>query len=333
MIRRKRGEFMSSAQADFLQFVRRSKLFVPVNREKFVAKAWARGADCITLDLEDSIPPGEKDSARKLVKDVLPIVRRGGAEVQVRINREFEAEDLDAVIIPGLTGVMIPKCESAEEIQRLDGMVTRLERERGFQEGQIDFDLIVETARGIVHLESIAASSPRVVQISVGSVDLTLDMGYTRSAELTFSQFFYPASRLLFAARAAKVQACGLLPQNNVDFTNISAGREVMFQACRNSFMTGYLGTSTIHPAWCEPINKGFKASVEEVEKARRVKEALEEAYRKGLGSIAVDGRMVDVANLKQVNNVLKRAEVTARREREKEAAMAAAGGIPKEAR
>jgi len=321
---------MSPAQVDFLQLVRRSKLFVPVNREKFLAKAWTRGADCITLDLEDSIPPGEKDSARKLVKDVLPVVRRGGAEVQVRINRELEAEDLDAIIIPGLTGVMIPKCESAEEIQRLDGMVTRLEGNRGFREGQIQFDLIVETARGIVQMESIASSSPRVVQISVGAVDLALDMGYTRSADLTFSQFFYPASKLLFAARAARVQACGLLPQNNVDFTNISASREAMFQACRNSFMTGYLGTSTIHPAWCEPINEGFKPSLDEVEKARRVKDALEEAYRKGLGSIAVDGRMVDVANLKQVNNVLRRAEAIARREEEKAAALAAAGGIPK---
>ncbi|MBA4422707.1 MAG: hypothetical protein C0390_06330, partial [Syntrophus sp. (in: bacteria)] len=85
---------MAGVQDRFLTLVRRSKLFVPVNREKFVAKAWTRGADVIILDLEDAIAPSDKASARKLVKDVIPIVNKGGAEVQVRFNRDFEEEDL-----------------------------------------------------------------------------------------------------------------------------------------------------------------------------------------------------------------------------------------------
>jgi|UniRef100_A0A7V3JAG4 citrate lyase subunit beta/citryl-CoA lyase len=312
---------------DPLLLVRRSKLFVPVNREKFVIKAWTRGADCIILDLEDSIPPSEKDSARKMIRDAIPVVKRGGAEIIVRINREFEEEDLDAAVCLELTGVMIPKCESAEEIQRLDEMVSKLEREREIIEGKIQFDLIIETAPGITHMESIALSSSRVVQMSIGAVDLSCDMGYVRSEELNFDQFFYPASKLLFAARAAKVQACGLWPQNKVDFTNISASHEDMVQACRRSYMMGYFGTSTIHPAWIEPINEGFKPSSREVELARKMKDALEEAYRQGRGSVAFDGRMIDVANLKHVNNILRRAEAIAKREEEKAKAMAEARG------
>jgi citrate lyase subunit beta/citryl-CoA lyase len=100
-----------------------------------------------------------------------------------------------------------------------------------------------------------------------------------------------------------------------------------MLQACRRSFQRGYLGSSTIHPAWCRPLNEGFKYSPAELEFARRVKAALEEAYQKGEGSVAVNGRMVDVANLKQVQKILERAEAIARREAEKETAMAAAGG------
>jgi citrate lyase subunit beta/citryl-CoA lyase len=313
---------------DPLKLVRRSKLFVPVNREKFVTKAWTRGADCIILDLEDSIPPLEKSTARKRVKEVIPIVGKGGAEVQVRINREFEEEDLDAILFPGLTAVMIPKCESEEEILRLDQMITRLEKERGMPAGKIQFDLIIETARGIVNMENIVAASPRIVQASIGEVDLTLDMGFIRSPDLNVDQFFYPSSKLLYAAKAAGVQASGLWPQNRGGFTDTSLTEEVMLQVCRRSFQMGYLGSATIHPAWCRPINEGFKPSPSELEFARKVKTALEDAYRKGLGSAAVDGGMVDVANMKQVQKILERADAIARREADKEAALAAAGGL-----
>jgi len=310
-----------------LKLVRRSKLFVPVNREKFVAKAWTRGADCIILDLEDSIPSAEKSAARKMVREVMPMVSKGGAELQVRINREFEEEDLDAILFPGLTAVMIPKCESAEELQRLDRMVTQLEKERGIPEGKIQFDLIIETAPGIVNMESIVAASPRIVQASVGEVDLTQDMGFIRSADLNVDQFFYASSRLLFAAKAAGVQASGLWPQNRGGFTDTSLSEEVMLQVCRRSFQMGLLGSATIHPAWCHPINAGFKPTPPELDFARKIKVALEDAYHKGLGSVAVDGTMVDVANMKQVQKLLARAEAIARREAEKEAALAAAGG------
>ncbi len=302
-------------------------MFIPVNREKFIAKGWTRGADCIILDLEDSIPPREKSSARKLVKDALPAVSKGGAEVEVRINRELEAEDLEAVIFPALTAVMIPKCESAEEIRRLDQMVTQLEKQRGIAAGKIQFDLIMETARGIVNMEAIVAASPRIVQASVGGVDLIADMGWTYSPELTFEQFSYSASRLLMATKSAGVQASGLWPQKGANFTETTLSEEVMLQACRKSYQMGYLGASTIHPAWVRPINEGFKPPAAELEMARKVKAALEEAYRKGEGSAAVGGRMVDVANLKQVRKILDRAEAIARREAEKEAALARAGG------
>lgn len=317
---------MLSVQDKILRLVRRSKLFIPVNREKFVAKAWTRGADCLILDLEDSIPPSEKASARKMVKDIMPIVSRGGAEIQVRINRDFEEEDLDAIVLPGLVSIMIPKCESAEDILRIDELVTRLEKARGFAVGIIQFDLIIETALGIVNMESIVKASPRIVQGSIGGVDLARDMGYTRSPDLNYDQFSWAASKLLFATRAAGVQPSGLLPQNNIDFTSTTADSAAMLQACRRSFMMGYLGTGSIHPAWCEPINVGFKSSPAEVDMARRVKTALEEAYDRGEGSVAVDGRMYDVANMKHVNDVLERAEYIARREEEKAAAMAAAG-------
>lgn len=320
---------MSSTISGARKLVRRSKLFVPVNREKFVAKAWTRDADCIILDLEDAVAPADKASARKMVQDVIPVVKRGGAEIQVRINRELEAEDLDAIVIPGLTTVMIPKCESAQEIQRLDSMVSQLEKGRGLPVGKIQFDLIIETAIGIVNVESIAQASPRIVQINTGQGDLSIDMGFPRLLELNFEQYFYAENKLLYAARAANVQACGLGAQTNVDFTSVSMGEQAMLKACRHASLMGYLGSIIIHPGWVKAVNEGFKPSQPELEMARKVKAALDSAYAKGEGSVTVDGRMYDVANMKHVNYIIERADLVSKREAEKAAAVSAAGGIP----
>jgi len=238
--------------------VRRSKLYVPVNREKFVEKAWTRDADCIILDLEDSIAPNDKAIARKMIKDVIPHVSKGGAEIQVRINREFEEEDLDASIIPGLTSLMITKCESTAEIEHLNDLVNQLEKERGLPEGSIQFDLVFETAKGIINVKSVAAASPRIVSITTGQSDLSVDLGFTRMKELNFEQYSYAENKVLYAARAAKVQPHGIGAQNNVDFSSISMGPEAMLKACRHAFWMGFMGTSVIHPGWIKSANEGF---------------------------------------------------------------------------
>lgn len=317
---------MEPEKFDLKKLVRRSKLYVPANREKFVTKAWTRGADCIILDLEDAIAPPDKASARKMIKEEIPVVGKGGAEVQVRINRGFEEEDLDAIVLAGLTSIMIPKCESVEEIRRIDRLVAQLEKERGLPVGGIQFDLIFETARGIIRVEEIAEASPRIVSMTTGQADLSVDLGFTRYPELNFDQYFYAENRLLYAARAAGVQAHGLGAQNNADFTNISSGREAMLKACRYAYNMGFRGTSAIHPGWVEVANEGFSPPRDEVALAWRVKEALSQAYDRGEGSVSVDGRMYDVANMKYINDLLDRANAIEKRDAEKTAAVAAAG-------
>jgi citrate lyase subunit beta/citryl-CoA lyase len=319
---------MPEIMTEALKVVRRSKLFVPANREKFIRTAWTREADCIILDLEDAIAPADKNSARKMVKDVIPVVNKGGAEIEVRINREFEEQDLDAIIVSGLSSVLIPKCESDEEIQRIDSMVTQLEKERGMAEGIIQFALIIETAIGVINAESIAKASPRIVGVSLGQVDLSVDIGFPRFTELNFLQFNYASNKVLYAAAAAKVQPTGLGAQNNVDFASVTMGQEAMLKACRQAFWMGYLGMGMIHPGWIKAANEGFTPLQSDIDTARKVKTALEEGYARGEGSVKVDGRMYDVAHMKHANYILKRADVIARREAEKAAALGAARGI-----
>jgi len=318
---------MPEIMTEALKVVRRSKLFVPVNREKFVTKAWTRDADCIILDLEDSIPPADKDSARNMVKDALPLVKKGGADAEVRINRGLEEKDLDAVIIPGLDSVFIPKCESSEEIQKIDRMVTELERERGLPKGKIQFSLIIETAVGVINAESIAKASPRIVQVSLGQADLSVDIGFPRFPEMNFIQFNYASNKVLYAAAAAKVQPTGLGAQDNVDFTSTKMGYEAMLKACRQAFWMGYMGASMIHPGWIKAANEGFSPPESDIATARKVKHALDEAYAQGAGSVKVDGRMYDVANMKHVEYTIMRADLIAKWVAKKAAALEAAGG------
>jgi citrate lyase beta subunit len=105
-------------------------------------------------------------------------------------------------------------------------------------------------------------------------------------------------------------------------------GQDGMLKACRHAFWMGYMGTSLIHPGWVNAANEGFKPPKSDLDLARNVKAALDEAYAKGEGSVKVNGRMYDVANVKYVNYILERAEACARREQEKAAAVKAAGGM-----
>ena len=319
---------MSTPQSEARKLVRRSKMYVPVNREKFVTTAWTRGADCIIIDLEDSVAPADKESARRMVKDAIPLVKKGGADVQIRFNRGMEEKDLDECVRPGVACLMIPKCESAAEIQWIDDLVRQLEKDRGLPIGMIQFHLIIESAIGLIRIAEIANASPRNVQINVGHGDLSVNMGFSRFAELDYEQYQYAESKLLFAARAANIQATGLGAQKGVDFSNIASNPEEILKACRHAQAMGYFGTSCVHPTWVNPINEGFKPADVEVAWARKIKGALDEAYGQGKGSVKVDGRMYDVAHWKHANNILERSESIARFEAAKAAASAAQGCI-----
>jgi citrate lyase subunit beta / citryl-CoA lyase len=169
------------------EIVRRSSLIMPVNQPRFVDKAYLRGADAIVLDLEDSVPPAEKGRARTVVKGAIPVAARGGADVFVRINKPLEmtVEDLEAAIHPGLTGLALPKVESAAEIHMLDELTTYWERRHGVPQGTVQFSVSVETARGVMRAEEIAAASPRIASIGAGPEDLALDLGIEATVEGT----------------------------------------------------------------------------------------------------------------------------------------------------
>jgi citrate lyase subunit beta/citryl-CoA lyase len=298
--------------------VRRSSLILPVNVSRFIEKAHTRGADAIVLDLEDSVPPAEKASARKLVKGAIPMVARGGAEVAVRVNNDpaLLSDDIDASVWPGLASLSIPKVETAAEIERLVAQVERLERARGIPTGHVKLSIAIETPRGVLACESIATSSPRIVTMGVGPEDYYLSLGVEPSADGI--ELLYAVSRVVTVCKAVGIQSVGLLG-SIAGFRDLAA-----FEAAATRGRSlGCEGAGCIHPEQVVILNRVFSPDPERVQYARRAVEAYEEGVRRGTASVNLDGKMVDVPVYRRAQIILERAQAIAELERAKAEALA----------
>src|SRR5690349_12560414 len=155
----------------------RSLMYVPVNVEKYVDKAHTRGADCIQLDLEDSVPMAEKERARTLVEKAAARVKRGGADVVVRINRPLSlaVRDLETSIGPDVNAIACTKIDSASHVKLLDELVSEIEQKRGMRQGHTKFITMIETADAYARIDEIPRASERVVAMNIGGEDFALD--------------------------------------------------------------------------------------------------------------------------------------------------------------
>jgi citrate lyase subunit beta/citryl-CoA lyase len=303
------------------QMVRRSSLIMPVNVPAFVEKSYLRGADAICLDLEDSVPPREKDRARTLVKDAIPMAARGGADVTVRINRPWELgrEDLAAVIWPGLVGINYPKPETVEELQRTDEEIGRLEQARGIPAGTVKIGTSIESVAGFFNARALAHASPRLVAIGQGSEDFTLDLEIEPTAD--GMELFYPKLFMVLLAREAGLYPMGTM-RGVADFRDLDGYRV----AVQSAAAVGYRGASCIHPAQVPILNEGFSPKPDAVDYARRVIEVYEEAESQGRASVALDGKMIDIPVVVRAQRLVARAVRIAAMDERKRAALAAIG-------
>lgn len=311
------------SREEVVDLVRRSTMIMPVNVDRFVEKAWTRGADAIVLDLEDSVSPAQKPSARRLVRDAIPVASKGGADVLVRINKPFQMAiaDLDASIWPGLTGIHFPKAERAEEIRILDRLIAERELVRELPMGSVQISIAIETALGQHNALAIATASPRVTVIALGAEDYTLDMDIEPSRD--GKELFLGKMQTLVVARLAGVQALGTLA-SMADFADVDR----VTRLAREARQVGYRGASCIHPGQVGPLNRGFSFDQEEIERAKRVISVLEQAEADGLDAVALDGKMVDVPVAERARRLLSRAEAIACKEARKREALEAAGHV-----
>ena len=292
--------------------VLRSVLFTPGNNLRMIHKIPSIAADAFILDLEDSVPILEKDTARIFIRDSLELAGSGGAEVYVRINglmTGFTAQDCEFVIQRGLAGIMLPKDESKEDVLEAEKIIEKLERERGLEPGSIVLIPTLETAKGVVNVYEIATASKRVVAIGFGAVDFTRDMGTSLSKEAV--ELFYARSKCSIAARAAGVQALDTV------FIDL-ADKEGLIKDSQLAKQLGFKGKFLIHPSQIDPVNKVFSPSTGEVEYAKKVVNTFKEAEARGLGAASLEGRMIDIAVFRQADDLLALAEAIAEKERKR---------------
>ncbi|MFB3818652.1 MAG: CoA ester lyase [Candidatus Methylomirabilales bacterium] len=298
--------------------VRRSTLILPVNVPRFVEKAHLRGADAVMLDLEDAVPAQEKAAARGLVRGALSRVARGGAEVLVRVNHDAAllAADLDSAVHAGLDGIVLPKTESADEVRRLDAAIGALERRRGLPQGRIELQVLIETPRGLLNVEAIAAACTRVRSMSLGPEDYCLALGVEPSADGV--ELLYGVSRLVAACRAHGISALGLVG-SIAGFRDLAA-----FERCaERARQLGCVGASCIHPDQVAVLNRVFAPRPEAVERARAAVAAFEAGLARGTASVSLDGAMVDIPVYRRAQHVLELADAVAAVERRKAEALA----------
>lgn len=285
----------------------RSMMFVPVNVDKFVEGAHARGADVIILDLEDSILPKDKAHARTLVAAAAPRVARSGADVLVRVNRSWRLclPDLEAIVSPQVHGLLLPKTESPEHVHMVAEVLDELEAERGLPSGHTRIVPMIEGAGPFFRMREIAAAHPRIVAMTLGSEDFALSAGMVPEAE----GLLYPKQQVVFAARAAGVLPLGFVG-TVADYKDLDAFRATV----RRSRRLGFTGASVIHPSQIAILNEEFRPSADEVGMSRRVVEAFEAVAGGNQGAIEVDGKMVDIPVVERARRTLERHEAIERR-------------------
>lgn len=296
--------------------VMRSVFYVPSNNEKMVGKASTIEADIVTLDLEDSVPPAEKEKGRGMVQEYLKNSRSSQAApyLYVRINNwetEMTNDDLEAIVQPGLDGVCLAKCGSAENVQRLAWKLEELEQRRGMEVGSVAIQLLIETAKGVMNAYESATASPRVNSLIFGAVDYTKDMRVTLTSEGV--EQLYARYHTAVAARAA---GCVAIDCPFVDFKNEEGYKKSTMEGAQ----MGYEGRMLIHPGQIQPSHEIYTPSAESVEWAEGVKKVFEEeGIAKGSAAVTYQGKMVDTPVYENAMQILRTiAEIKAVEEKNK---------------
>ncbi|MBL6929385.1 MAG: CoA ester lyase [Rhodospirillales bacterium] len=311
----------------------RTEFAVPGSNPKFLEKAAASNADVVFLDLEDAVAPDDKVQARKNVVEALNDLDWSGKAISVRINgldTHFMYQDVIDIIekAPGkLDLIMIPKVGTVSDVYALDMLVSQVEMACGVEK-KIGFELIIETALGMANVNEIAAASPRNESLHFGVADyaastkarttviggpnpmyhVLTDADDAGNRDVHWGDMWhYAVARMVVAARAN-----GLRPIDG-PFGDFSDPDGYMAQANRSSVL-GCEGKWAIHPSQIDLANGLFTPSEKEVTQAKRILEAMEQAAKDGLGAVSLDGRLIDIASIKQAENLVGKAEQIASR-------------------
>ena len=301
----------------------RCQLFGPGSRPELFEKMAASAADVVNLDLEDSVAPSDKGKARANIIAATHDVDWGSKYLSVRINGLDTPDwykDVVELLENGsdrLDQIMIPMVGNAQDIYAVDALVSAVERAKG-RSRPVSFEVIIETAAGLAHVEQIAAASPRMQGMSLGYADFAASMGMATTGIGGTQENYYMTHEgqtdypdPWHYAVSAIVAACrthGVLPVDGPfgDFSDDAA----YIAHSRRVATLGMVGKWAIHPKQVKLANEVFTPSPEAVADAREILAAMEEAKANGLGATTHKGKLIDIASMKQAEVIVRMAEL-----------------------
>ena len=286
-----------------MEHLRRTLLFIPGGNEKVLNKGLGLEVDGLILDLEDSVSPDKKETARQAVAEALLTAEFGRKEKVVRINAlstDYGYDDLEQVLRGRPDCLLVPKVDRAEDIKAYDHRMTEIEEKEGFPPGRIGLIALIESAWGIVNIESIALASPRMTALLFGAADFTRDTHGQITADRL--ELYYPMMRILLAARIAGIDAL------DTPYFDIKDPEGLERHSLQAKAM-GYDGKALIHPGQIEVVNRIFTPTQDEIGYAKRVIEAFQAAQKEGKGATQLDGKLIENLHVAMAERTLKIAE------------------------
>ena len=304
----------------------RCQLFGPASRPELFEKQAKSAADVINVDLEDSVAPSDKDKARKNAIEGINDIDWGNKTLSIRINgldTPYWYKDIVDILEKAgdrIDQIMIPKVGNAKDIYAVDALVSAIEMAKG-RKKPIRFEAIIETAAGLVNVNEIAAASPRMVALSLGAADFAASMGMaTTGIGGTQSNYYMLTNGEDRAAHfpdpwhhvsVAIVGACrtfGLLPVDG-PYGDFSDDDGFIAQAKRSATL-GMVGKWAIHPKQIALANEIFTPSAEDLAEARAILSAMSEATKTGSGAVTHNGKLIDMASIRQAEVIVKQFEL-----------------------
>ena len=292
---------------------------VPMSSPERIASAHQAGPDVIVLDLVEFVAESDKPAAREKVAESLSSAKAGGAEVFVQIEPALMLADLRAAIWPGVSGVVVSRAESADQIAQIDATITALEGERGLLPGSVEIVASLETAPGNHSGFEIATASPRISALTLGRADLIMDLRPEPSGEIHLMQ--YLMQRLVTIARAAGKTPLGAWWRH--PDRGLLASPANTLAAARRGRAIGFKGSFCVLDNQVAPLNDGFTPTDAEVDAARSIQRAYLDATESGtIAAVSHDGRILTTDIVRQYANVAALSEAIATREMFKTAAV-----------
>ncbi|HEX6512301.1 MAG TPA: aldolase/citrate lyase family protein [Chloroflexota bacterium] len=305
------------------RLVRRSVLIVPVLDEQASGHSWRHNADAIALDLDVIVDDSQKRQARSRLPEAIATARRGGAEVFARITRDVAYADIVAAAIPGLTGILLPGAETAADVAEVDEILQERERIEGIPGGKLEIFLLVSSAKGVWNVRQLLRASPRISAAALDEPALCASLGIVPRDD--FDALTFSRGRLIVESLAVTCLPVGI--GHPLGARPRELPEKEFVQRAGEARNTGFKGALCPFPSWVEACNRAFTPSDEQIAYYREVRKAFAEGVARGTAAVPFPGgQMLDVPVDERAKLAIDLWERSQRRDREKAAALAAAG-------